>query len=277
MPTTTVNIDGFTCTIHVMNTGDPGYLPIIFTANSVVGKFPGDRQLQLLITPQRNGNTPTPETTYTCSVLLPAGQAATSVPFYLPKYFAGGHLSLSVSDMEGPMAGYRIETQSDYGQLASSGYTKGEIAPRMAIILPDVADPRQQAWQRVPDLRSLDATIYPDPRFINADDPGRLSDDEALDQLRLRSSHASQLMRLSETHTEWLGYESTDIVLIPFPLLEKMRQQSPECYAALRDWIGCGGVLWTYGIGDPANLGRFSWRSRHGGRQHRNHRRIRAC
>lgn len=125
---------------------------------------------------------------------------------------------------------------------------------KYAIILPDLGTESGAPWERVPDLRTLDSIDVPEVSFLQASELQRLRDPEALRQLQARSLPVRQILRASQTHTSWLGYEAVDIVVVGFGVLERIRQEHPERFQALRDWVGCGGAVWTYGVENRQTL-----------------------
>ena len=52
----------------------------------------------------------------------------------------------------------------------------------------------------------------------------------------------------------WTRYNEVDALLVPVPLLQRIQQEAPEKWKVIREWIGCGGILWCYGKRPPEKL-----------------------
>lgn len=254
IPTKPADIQDFTATVEVLNPVSEGYLPLRITATSVIGSFPGDRPIRINVVP-KFGAQPKPNTTYTASLMLTAGNTSVTQEFYLPKYFEGGNFNVVLGDANGPLESY----VASFNVGVSNGIKGPEMLlsvsdwlTRTAIILPDSNTVSDQPWARVPDLRSLESMVSVDPSFVR--NYQRQTDDEALTYLQVQSHLSTQLLRADEAHESWLGYESVDVILVALPTLESMKQNHPERFKAVRDWVSCGGVIWTYAVPDTGTL-----------------------
>lgn len=254
LPIKPADVDGFTATVEVLNPASEGYMPIRITATSVVGTFPGDRPIEISVVP-KYGATPKPNTTYRTSLTLPAGSVSISKTFYLPKYFEGGVFNVVLGDSNGPLKSYvasfnvrtSITSQAPDMLLAVSDWLT-----RFAIILPDPNAAVDQPWARVPDLRTLESMVSVDANYVS--NPKRQTDAEAKTYIEVQAKAASQLLTANTAHQSWLGYESIDVILIAMPTLQSMAENHPLRFKAVRDWVSCGGVLWTYAVPDRTTL-----------------------
>lgn len=256
LPTSPKDIDGFSATIDLIHPESEGYLAVRFTAKASAGTFPGDRLLELQITPT-NENFPKSETAYTIRMTLPAGQSMFEKTYYAPKWFLGSGLRFSIRDRDGPLTGYSTSVSSPLPKITQFQLTVSDIRPRLAILVPEPGNPTPSPALRIPDLRSWDCLHYPNANFMNAVNVRRLDDDEALNYLQTSSTTATQILRPSTTHDHWLGYECVDIVVTSFPLLQQLRTERPERFEALRQWLSTGGVIWTFAIPSHEKLADF--------------------
>jgi hypothetical protein len=248
---------GFKFIVDVNLNDAPGYFAVRWTAVADAGSFPGNRTLQLSISPSPTGNVPRFGGDSVQAIEIKSGVNSLSGEFYVPKFFEGGNLQFTLSDLNGPLAGYQFATQKPASQLAYSGVSVSDLVPRMAVLLPTRSSPGTSSEPSIPDLRSLDTMFFPNVDFLTANSVPRLDDSAALDHLRLRSFLANQVIPANEAHNDWRGYESSDIVLASFSLLQSLRESSPDKYAAIRQWVSCGGTLWAYGVASEAELARF--------------------
>lgn len=248
---------GFKFIVDVNLNDAPGYFAVRWSAVADAGSFPGDRTLELRINPAQTGNVPRFGGDCVQAIALASGVNSVSGEFYVPKFFEGGNLQFVLSDLNGPLAGYQFSTQKPAAQLAYSGVSLSDLIPRMAVLLPTRNALGTTGGPSVPDLRSLDTMFFPNVDFLSNNAVTRLDDSAALDHLRLRSFLANQVIPVDEAHNDWRGYESSDIVLVPFALLQSLRDSSPDKYAAIRQWVSCGGTLWTYGIANANELASF--------------------
>ncbi len=260
LPSTPSAVDGFTCDIAILAGENEGYLPLRITARSSVGRFPGDRTIQLRLLPQAEQNWPTPQAIYLASFTLEAGSATCVKSIYLPKYFLGLNGALQLYDAGGSLPGYRATLTNSVPNLARIELSPLDVMPRFALIMPDEQDlvsPTPEPWQHIPDLRSLDSMVFPLGEYLLARNVVRAENDQALNYLTATSLQASQLLRFSDAHDNWLGYESVDVVMVAWPILEKLNSTQPAKYAALRNWVSSGGVIWTYAAPSVAEMADF--------------------
>lgn len=245
LPNKPADIDGFTLDLQLINPEAEGYLPIRAIAKADSGSFPGDRLIELQLVP-KEGNFPLPQTSYVIEMLLPSGQSMTEQSFYLPKYFAGQNFDLRVVDISGPLRGYSGAINGSRPPEAAYFLSRADFGVRLAVIIPEPGGTTGDNAYQVPDLRSIDVANSVDTTYLSATEVKRLTGDDAIDYLANTSTSATQILRPSTTHEHWLGYESIDVVLVAYPLLAELKTNRPQQYAALRQWISTGGVLWTY-------------------------------
>jgi hypothetical protein len=249
-------VQGFICDVQVINGYSEGYMPLRLTATSTVGKFAGDRSIRVSVVP-RGPATPEPRASYSFDFLLPAGNTTASQTVYLPKYFEGGVFRISFSDADGVLDSYQALVATETPprlQSPEPRITTTDWLTRIAVILPAASMGTNEPWARVPDMRTIEAGSAIDQDFAR-NYAGRLSDNAANNYLALQSLSTHQRMTADQAHTNWLGYESVDVVLIAFPVLQAMKENDAARFAAIRDWVSCGGVIWTYGVNE-GDLGR---------------------
>lgn len=252
LPRLAQQIDGFTCELRLVAPESFGYLPLRLDATATGGRFTADRTIAIRVLPLENLNWPQPKTDYELELKLREGEASATATYYLPKYFYGSGLEIVLSEAGKQLDGYDLKL----GAVPGSHQLVEETSrwPRFAVILPDPQISSGADWERVPDTRTIDTAHVPDVAFLNSAEPGRLDDKDALENLIGNSIQTRQILYESQTHRRWLGYESVDVILVAFGVLERMRETDPERFTAIRRWVTCGGALWTYGVGDAASL-----------------------
>ncbi|WP_203329113.1 hypothetical protein [Candidatus Laterigemmans baculatus] len=238
---------GFGCEVRMLDPENYGYLPVQLTATATTGQFPADRQLTVEVVPIDGANWPQPRTRYQFLLELPEGERTVTVEQHLPKYFVGANFRIQLSEGGRAIQGYVLEHHSGRGDRWLN-VALLERTTRYTVILADPSVSSAEPWARVPDVRTLGSMAYPSPSFLMASEVDRLSDADALLNLRTDLTSVRQVMHASETHTSWLGYESTDVVIVSFGVLERMRDEHPERFKALSDWVACGGAVWTAGV-----------------------------
>jgi hypothetical protein len=262
MPVRQQAVDGFTCQISMIDSDADGYVPLRFRALPTGGSFAGTRALVLKVTPEPRANWPRPRTEYRLEIELTARATSYNRTFYLPKKFSGQAFRFELFDLDGPLASYAAEIPGNRPVLADASLSYRDIFPRCAVLVPDAgpggagAD-APPAWRRVPDLRTLAAIDLPEADYLEATSVQRLNDAEATRFLRRETPICGQLLTPSTAHDGWLGYESIDVVIAAYPLLEQLRSDYPRRYEALRQWLSTGGVLWTFAAPEAGELADF--------------------
>lgn len=256
LPTDVAKTDGFTCQLQWIHPDGEGYLPLRFRAQASNGKFPGDRLVQIHVTPAAV-NFPKPDLRYVLPCTLPAGQASFETTFYLPKYFIGRNFTLEIHGPAGLLEGYGARVSDALPLESLYLLSPSDIRPRLAVILPQSAAATDSSAFRIPDLRVWDDLFRVPPRVLGASPLTRASNQEALRYLSNDSLSVTQLLDPLSMHDQWLGYEGIEIVLAPFPLLEEIAKSSPLKFEALRQWLSTGGILWTYAIPNKEEFADF--------------------
>lgn len=240
-------IAGFICDVRMNDPDNYGYLPLELTAAATTGRFPADRRITVELIPTAGANWPQPQTRYQFALELPEGQPTVTAVHYLPKYFVGASFDIRLSEGGRELDGYLLRHHSEDGDrwLAAAIL---ERSCRYALIVPDASVTSKEPWARVPDMRTISSMDFPDVPFLMSSREDRLSDADSLLNLRMNRSPVRQVMHVSESHTNWLGYESTDVLIVSFGVLERMRDEHPDRFKAIRDWVACGGAVWTAGV-----------------------------
>lgn len=248
LPQRAQQIDGFTCDVQLIDPEGFGYLPLRLEAQAAGGRFAADRTITARVVPVEGENLPHPQADYEVELTLRQGEASAIADYFLPKHFLGSSMKIMLVESGEPLAGYEF----DVSPLSVSYQLVGQC--RFALILADPQLSSGAAWERVPDMRSINSAAYPDVAFMKAGDPGRLDDGTALQHLVTNSPQCRQILYETEAHRQWLGYESVDVILVAYGVLERMRDSDPERFEAIRRWVICGGALWSYGTPDRESL-----------------------
>jgi hypothetical protein len=255
LPAVAKDIDGFTFSIELMSPEATGYMVVRWTANASNGTFPGDRNLELLLLANENGNWPPTAASYSANVMLESGKAQSSGVLYFPKYFEGSSMKLVLTELSEPLLGYAFNIRPNESTFAYTGQSLADLSPRYGVLLADNADGQPPAKPLVPDMRSIDFMFFPDSNYLLPESQQRLTDREAMDHFTSKSLLVKQVLRVSNAHEDWRGYEPIDILIVSYDVAFQLQQSQNPKWDAIRQWVSCGGVLWLYNASSREALG----------------------
>lgn len=238
---------GFSMMVSTERLGNTGMQPVKLSFVSTTGKFPGERNLQILFRPRTQYATKL-DCQFSFDVTLPQGAAKYDQFVLVPQYYRWENCSVRILE-NGRLVGGRLGTNlamprsvQDWGQHVSVG-----------IIVPRDAKSSGEAWATFPDLRSI-VTVLGSGPLDNRDQSTRLKDKPARDYLE-KLNHSWIRFRIldeDELHPTWLGYSQLDLILSPFPVLQRVEKSQPEQSQALQRWVSTGGEIWAYAASPSA-------------------------
>lgn len=119
----------------------------------------------------------------------------------------------------------------------------------ITIIESRTVDTDPPAWQKFPDIRSLIQFQGQAIQNGNTFRPRQLSNADArrLVDLPQRSTFNFNTFHEDRLPIRWTHYNSTNVVLVSVPTLQRIASENPIALESLRKWIASGGVLWCYG------------------------------
>ena len=253
LPESVQQIDGFRLALQVRGLDQqPAYVPLRIVATASTGTFPADRRLTITLDPvySRDDWLSHDPPGVRLDLQLRQGQSRAIREVYIPRWSMDGVYRVSVSQRDGPLPGYAGQLGTRYRPDSLMAQQILTATGRTGVILPREAESPEQPWQVCPDLRWMQAVLRPellassrlhDPLHTPAERIAALRDGEAAVH---RVLSEDQLPRL------WLGYDTLDLLVAPLPLLERLAQNQPEQWRAVRQWLAGGGNLWVYAAGD---------------------------
>ncbi|KAA5542227.1 hypothetical protein FYK55_15605 [Roseiconus nitratireducens] len=237
---------GFRLWVSMPRLGGDGFQPVHLKFQALGKQFNRQRRLRLQFRPRAQYATPL-DFQYSCDVTVPEGQRAYETSILVPQFYRWERLSLRISE-DGRLLGdvpstfNPPQTTKNWGQHISVG------------VLTCPPTDSNQPWARFPDLRSL-VTVLGDGPLDDRPQIKRFTNKQARDYVdQLKHSWVRfRIIDEDEMQRSWLGYSQLDLLLAPFPILDRMSREQPERLDALLKWASTGGQIWAYSA--PADLG----------------------
>ena len=243
IPTTS----GLTVDVSVEAVPGQGYQPVYLDVRPTVGnRFTRDRRLGVTISPRSAYNTAI-DFDYHTELFLPESASSHEQTVLVPYYYSWDELTIQLTE-EGKnltgghrvfMPGRKLRT-CDTNQAVTVG-----------VLLPQDSKRKNAAWELCPDVRGL-VTVLGDGPLPEGKKHGpniaRLDHQASLSLLHEVQPAFVQFRPLKEDRlpSQWLEYSQLDLLLIPSPLLNRIRMEQPESFQAIADWIATGGSVWVY-------------------------------
>ena len=239
---------GFTMTLLAPRVGNEGLHPIKIQFNPLGKRFARQRDLKILLRP-RDQYVGVLDYQFECRVSLPQDATTYETTVLVPHFHRWESCWMRVYEDGRPLG--KTATQLnlprpvlDWGQQVGFG-----------IIVPRDAETRDEAWAVFPDLRSM-VTVFGDGPITDQSTVKRFNEKEARDYLdRLNFGMARfRVLEENELPSSWLAYSQLDVMLAPYPVLERIAKEQPDALAPLLQWISTGGELWLYAAPQEAAL-----------------------
>ncbi len=255
LPARPAFVDGFILSVACRDVDQVGYLSVRVQAQPTAGTFPAQRSLELQLIPE--GRSESSLGAFRTAVRMPLvfrqGTRRYEQTFLIPKYSLDRAWQVEVREDERPLPGYQ-------GRLGEFEFlSQGEIRNaregimRTGVILAKEVDDPQAAWQRCPDVRTLDIQLNPTTLW-RYDITQPLDHSERLASLPNGAVIIDRVFREPELPTDWKGYSTLDFLLVPLPLLERLEAEQPARWEAIRHWVASGGNLWVYAAENRSRL-----------------------
>ena len=231
---------GFTMFVITERLGNEGFQPITLRFRAIGKSFTRQRQLRILFRPRTQYATEI-DFQFACNATVPQGVKTYDLPVQVPHFYRWEACSVQVIE-DGRRLGKVASRLSipasvqDWGQYMSIG-----------VMVPRDAATSNVPWARFPDLRSI-ATILGEGAISEQASVPRLSDKLArkfVDDL-VYSWARFRVIDEDALQTSWIGYSQLDLILAPYPLLQRIEQEQPDRLADLKRWVAAGGQIWAY-------------------------------
>ncbi|PAY20421.1 hypothetical protein CKO51_06180 [Rhodopirellula sp. SM50] len=231
---------GFTMFVSTERLGNEGFQPIMLRFRAIGKSFTRQRSLRILFRPRTQYATEI-DFQFACQVTVPQGVKNYGVPVQVPHFYRWESCSVQVIE-DGRRLG-KVASKlaipasvKDWGQYMSIG-----------VMVPRDAATSTDPWTRFPDLRSI-ATILGEGAISEKADVPRLSDKQArkfVDDV-VYGWARFRVIDEDALQPSWIGYSQLDLILAPYPLLQRIEQQQPDRTAELKRWVSAGGQIWAY-------------------------------
>ncbi len=214
-------------------------------------KFPEDRLLSIRLAFAPASVAPSGRAAnYELTVKLPVGGSRFDQVHYLPKWFLGGSMNLSVWEAGQPIGGYAGDlgsrdsrsysrfdlgrTESDWvdSNIGQFGWiaAPGRVPMRAAQTADDVEDLRVLLVGLAPEMSRLPMIASPENRLAVLREFGELA--------------GLTYVTIEELPAHWLGFEGRQIWATSWHTLRALAEQNPAAAQALTEHLRCGGTLW---------------------------------
>ncbi|QDV47364.1 hypothetical protein Enr13x_72730 [Stieleria neptunia] len=231
---------GFTMFVSTERLGNEGFQPIMLRFRAIGKSFTRQRQLRIVFRPRTQYATEI-DFQFSCQVTVPQGVKNYGVPVQVPHFYRWESCSVQVIE-DGRRLG-KVTSRlaipasvQDWGQYMSIG-----------VMVPRDAATSTDTWTRFPDLRSI-ATILGEAAISEKADVPRLSEKQSrkfLDDL-VYGWARFRVIDEDALQASWIGYSQLDLILAPYPLLQRIEQEQPDRLAELKRWVSAGGQIWAY-------------------------------
>lgn len=259
---------GLSVLINAPRLGNTGFQPLKLTFVSTTGTFAAQRKIRVLFRPRMNYATQL-DYQFSCQVTVPQGAKRHEETVLVPNFYRWESCSVrlyeggrQLGDRRPAMLAIGSEVQ-DWGQHRSVGIVIPKESPASSAAFrrtkrfgsannsagQATAGPTSKtpAWAKFPDLRSF-VTVLGDGPIDSRQNISRLNDQQSLSYAQSLNHSWIRFREIGEDamNDSWLAYSQLDIMLMPFPVLERMEQNQPGQIRAIREWVAAGGELWTY-------------------------------
>ncbi|MEZ6091027.1 MAG: hypothetical protein R3C05_24005 [Pirellulaceae bacterium] len=241
---------GFTVQATAGDASTIGQCLVRFQFRAVGPRFAADRQLTIELRPR--GSSISQNTfDFQQQVTLPQGSTAEDIVLQVPVYYPWQHCRIRLLEDDRPLPGY--DTQQVVPVLASKqNVTEFSIA----VIEARTVDSDPPDWRRFPDCRTLRVLYAGEEANQLVNWSKELSHAEAIGTAEGVPAGPFELKRYHEDRlpTMWTHYASFDVLLVSAKVLRRIADENPLGFQAIREWLGCGGVMWCYGGEHPDSI-----------------------
>ncbi|MEW4455823.1 hypothetical protein AB1L30_24355 [Bremerella sp. JC817] len=251
-------VSGLTLSVDNRWIDGSGYRPVRVTISTADGKpTPADRRLRVSLQPQftyYRAEQPFPLVTQ--EIKLPQGESSVTETVLIPQHFRWESLRVNTSESGAMLPELSGGTSVRYGNQRDANFT--EAFPATIVFhrnAPDRSDRVTWATEIRKQVNDGDLTgDVPDYRVM-------------LNELAFFQSQTRQLMQpskygaiplgfgnitrqdflpLGDVPNDWLALSSADLIIFELEDLETLASEFPEKFAAIHQWLRCGGNLLLY-------------------------------
>lgn len=231
---------GFSMVVVTERLGNEGFQPVTLRFRAIGKSFNRQRQLRILFRPRTQYATEI-DFQFSCDAVVPQGVKSFDLRILVPHFYRWENCSVQIIE-EGRRLGRAASplvmppAVKDWGQKMSIG-----------IIVPSDAATSGKPWATFPDVRSI-VTVLGEGPISAKTSITRFNDKQARDYIENLVAGWARFRIIDEDALQpsWLGYSQLDLILVPYPVLERIEQQQPAELDQLRRWVSAGGQIWTY-------------------------------
>ncbi|WP_417734264.1 hypothetical protein [Rosistilla oblonga] len=220
-----------------------GVCPITVLVRAIGPSFGADRELTIELRPRFK--LPTHNTfDFRQTIALRQSDSVYQETLTVPMYYPWSHCRVRVLEDGVVLPGFDTE-------LFPAVFLKlGPLSKlKLAMIESRTVDNDPPDWQRFPDCRSLTlaaraertSSIYWQPPQLDHESAKQSAETPEISSYTIQRWHEDRLP------VRWTQYNSTDAVLVSDRTLQRIAEENPPAFEALRQWVGAGGLLWCYG------------------------------
>ena len=253
-PAGKVSKSGLTVQISSLGIAKTGYRRINVTVNSRTA-VKADRVVAVNMVPNEGYSRGSKKTTVRCVVKIPQGSASATESVLVTQSGYWSSMEVEVFD-EGEL----VRDMSGHQGLAYSGMTSSnftESYPGWLFIDRHMDETKRfggtqkKATYDLPNIRRL-AWFFPQYSTFQTDLIKKIGNEERPTDLEtytmLRNLDTVNMLSPANSMSDWLEYTPYDIVVVSFEDLNLLRQDHPEKWAALDQFVRSGGNLIVYDL-----------------------------
>lgn len=231
---------GFSMFVITERLANEGFQPITLRFRAIGKSFTRQRQLRILFRPRTQYATEL-DFQFACDVTVPQGVKTHDLPILVPHFYRWESCSVQIIE-DGRRLG-RLASKlaiprsvKDWGQNMSIG-----------IVVPRDAATSGEPWAKFPDVRSI-VTVLGSGPINEKSSVKRFNNKQARDYISDLQSGWARFRIIDEDslQSSWLGYSQLDLILAPYPVLERIETEQADKNDELRRWVSTGGQLWAY-------------------------------
>lgn len=234
--------EGFQLIVYSEELRQDGFQPVALNFTSMGTTFTRQRNFRVLLRPRTSFQTRM-DYQYAVDVTVPEGVRSHRVPVELPSYYHWESMAVVVEEN-----GRRIGRNATHTSIPPGAQGFGQKIS-IGIIVPKDALKSSGDWQKLPDMRAI-TTVLGEDALPSDGDAARLNGKQAANFIKQHDSGwvRCRVQEEDELRPTWLSYSQLDIMIAPYPVLQRLESERPAVSAAIQEWVATGGQLWTYDL-----------------------------
>jgi len=243
-----INSTGLMLTIDIIWVDSGGYRPVRIEVKSITGPVTADRVLTIRIRPKQYYSA-ADSVTASQVIEIPAGASKATATISVPAISPWGLFELDTIE-----DGQFVEQLSIGGKNAAASFSgtfggapSGDGASPMILLLNG-------------DNNSLNVSLRSiNPQLELFPVGGTVSQPSSAPFAPGSVSTTGAFSGLSELPANWIDYSGLDVIVTSLAKFAELEEKNAPQYAAIQNWVRCGGTLIVYGIdSDWHNLDRLN-------------------